>query len=73
MRFQLLLVHLAGLQLVHCAPGRDDWRLQCNAWADDVQSLEHSFGELGGGFNNAVSVVACAPGRASVVALCTWP
>ena len=28
-----------------------------------MQSLEHSFGELGGGFNNSVSVVA----------LRTWP
>ena len=50
-RLQLLLVHLAWLQLLHRAPGPDERRLQFNVW------------EFGGGLNNSVSVVACAPGR----------
>ena len=50
-RFQLLLVHLAGLQLLHRAPGLDERRLQFNVWG------------FGGGLNSSASVVACAPGR----------
>ena len=64
-RFQLLLVHLAGLQLLLVHLALDMFRIQCMAIQCMMNNgwLAGDFWDLGGGLNNS----------ASVVASCTWP